>query len=170
MSSELGNGLPETYTAADAEDIKLCLAPACDIPFIWNADRVTSAFGGSWPCFHDADIREVRLSAEECDFTARFEVVKRDWERTDAEGYFIETHRGDVTMKFGECYVLGFEGMNPQNQISDILMQRGTFSSAYGSYAVYSFRVEAPGLTGAGFELLCRSIAVTDVSMKAIEL
>jgi hypothetical protein len=155
------------YTVDGEEgDVALCNTDPSTLPFIADAGRVTELFGGTWPCFHDADIREVRLSTEPARVVIRFAVVKRDWNRTVDE-YFVETHRGDVTLGFDGAYLLEISGWNDQNEIADMVVHRGSFTSAYSSGG-FAYRVTADGLTGAGFELLCNSMAVLDVVMREI--
>ena len=164
------NDLPPQYEATNVQLLEICLGSREEVSFIVGAERVTEAFGGTWPCFHDASIESIELYREAQRAVLSFEVVKRDYDHTTPEGYFLETHRGLVSLAFDECYVVSIDGFSDESAIDDLKVQRGNYGSDYSSGGSFRYLVSATGLMGAGFELLCNGIAVLKVESRPVAI
>jgi len=125
--------------------------------------RVTAAFGGRWPAFHDAEV--VRLVLDRCGGPAHtnyLDLVVHAWQQTDvrdAVGHFERRDHVLVHLRFADVDELSLDDFNRQNVLFTIRVNpaEGRADMAHG------LEVELEPAYGLGGRWVCGSAAVIGV-------
>jgi len=125
-----------------------------------NAQLLTTIFD-RWPSFHDAEVLRLVLDRSGPD-RPTVEAVIHVFQMTsevNAKGYYVLKHHTEAALRFTGVEVLSIQGFNPQNVISNLVVEPLDPAEHEGR----RLRVAMPSIYGVEVELECERAIVAGV-------